>query len=316
VVAGDGTVYVLTHNPDCAGRQDPELRLRACRQGRVLWEQDLFSAGLGVHGMALGPDGTLYVAGAHPQTRSLLDRWLEVPVEVAVLAFSPEGKLRWAGPVAPWTPWGGSSLAVGPEGVVYASCGNGVPRLTAIGRDGQKLWDFYLPEPYRDRARIQGKPLVDAAGNLYLVCPAQPGSTQALVCSLDPQGKLRWIRPLEEGWSGRPALLQKGRLWVEGPGGLTAYNSSTGELEVNWPLHKDPHSLVQGLVADPGGTLYVNVQGEILALSPKARMQGRPAPEDVPAPPEIQVGSEDSGEEWVDIGGVRLPRRPSGEALP
>jgi outer membrane protein assembly factor BamB len=322
VVAADGTVYALTYNPDYAGRQDPELRLRACRQGRVLWEQDLFSAGLSSPGMALGPDGTLYVAGVSPQTRSLLDRWLDEPVrcDLAVLAFSPDGKLRWASPVAPWDMYGGPSrevsLAVGPDGVVYASCVNGLPRLTAIGREGQKLWDFHLPRPYQEQAQIQGTPLVDEAGNLYLVCPARPWSTRAAVLSLDPGGKLRWIHPREEGRSGRPALVQDGRLWVEEEGGLSAYNCSSGELEVSWPLHPDPQARVRGLVAGPGGSHYVNVGGEILALPPLARITARPAREEVSAPPEVQVGSEESGEEWVDVGGVRLPRRPSGEAHP
>jgi outer membrane protein assembly factor BamB len=304
LVAADGTVYVLTNNPSYSLGQ-PEHRLRALREGRVLWERDLYSPAFQACGLGLGPDGTLYVAGALPQSRSLLDRFFkELPPELPhLLAFDPDGKVRWAGPVESWTAWARSCLTRGPNGVIYASCGQNSPHLTAFQADGRKLWDFRLPEPYDSQARIHGAPLVDEAGNLYLVCLARPGQGKGLICSVDPGGKLRWVRWLSDGASGRPALLREGRLWVEQNGGLTAYNSGSGEWEVDWPLHPNAEAPTRSLVADPAGNLYVNVSGDILALSREALRTSEAA-----GPESARIFSD---EEWVEVGGVRLPRKPA-----
>ena len=145
---------------------------------------------------ALGPDGTIHVAGGRH-----------------VYAVDPQGEIRWTYET-PVRTFFFSSPAVARDGAIYVGGDDGA--LHAIDRDGSPRWTFKTGD------RIWAPPSIGADGTIYV--PSFDGRLYAV----DPDGSERWSvvvrRPVEgfEGSSAQvnspPSIGPDGAIYVLGRG--------------------------------------------------------------------------------------------------
>lgn len=187
VIGADGMVYVTNSGKlyavDSAG---------AIRWTCVL-EYDLGSP------LALGPDGTIYVACYH------------------LTAVSRSGNSRWAS--ATYYPTGPS---VGPDGTVYAST---VDTLYAASPDGTPRWNAYL-NGYSNRVT----PVISENERVYVA-----GISPSLV-AFETDGRPLWQVFGYGGSYYYPALVDSTLLVVDSYNGLTAYRVSGAGPALGWPM--------------------------------------------------------------------------------
>jgi uncharacterized delta-60 repeat protein len=146
--------------------------------------------------VAVGPDGSIYVAGASTGTGTGLD--------FTVLCYSPEESLRWA---YRWNRSGSSddvarAVAVGPDGNIYAAgfTVNPVPyydvAVLSLTPDGNLRWAVVHAGEggYEDSASAIA---VDADNNVYTAGVGDDifgENTEFTVLSFEPDtGGLRWV---------------------------------------------------------------------------------------------------------------------------
>ncbi|MDF9409868.1 MULTISPECIES: PQQ-binding-like beta-propeller repeat protein [Pelotomaculum] len=133
-----------------------------------------------------------------------------------------------------------SELQLGPNGLLYALCGN---KLIAVDENGNKLWESDLPDGSKS-----GCPVFDARGSIFI-----PGN--ALIQEVKLNGSKGWSFKVYQGSSKAAALLTTGPgnlLYMQLPTGLYAvdtaghykwmitqwdqvYNAST-QLETDWEI--------------------------------------------------------------------------------
>ena len=159
-VAEDGTVYALADGALFALTPD----------GTQKWNYSFTKSKYFAGELAVGPDGTIYVAENQPGLRSALValtpqgtlKWRNESYELQggplvasdgtiyqeardrrigtntqVVALNPDGKTKWN------TPIGSSPLAIASDGILYICY---VRDLFAISRRGNMLWKAQLPE--------------------------------------------------------------------------------------------------------------------------------------------------------------------------
>ena len=185
-MASDGTMYMAYGNVTAMSAT-----------GNLLWQVPLQGS---ISGVALGPDGTLYVPFFGDATAGTTG---------GVRALDPAtGATRWKVNFADdgeWLP------AVAGDGTIYQP---GVFALYAIDKNGKLLWVFPVGD-YIGGVSLGGDGTIYVSGrdeNLY---------------ALNPDGSVAWT--LQVGMAARPpAIGADGTLYVEGTTGLMAIGCAGG----------------------------------------------------------------------------------------
>jgi outer membrane protein assembly factor BamB len=206
----------------------------------------------------LGPDGTIYIAGAgglHAVAPTGTNKWI-FPRAVAdtapaiatdgtvyfgsydgnLYAVNPNGTQRWAYTVDPTSAVSiGSNPALGPDGTVYFAA---QAALYALSPDGTKKWSYYLGDV------TTSSPVVGADGTVYI-------GSQALqeLLALSPDGNKKWELPVGDNVGRSPAIAADGTiyfttgrggfLYAVSPGGTQLWHNSGTFLDGSPSLAKD-----------------------------------------------------------------------------
>jgi outer membrane protein assembly factor BamB len=198
---------------------------------------------------ALGPDGTIYVAG-----------WLtHFGPSDYFYAVDPDGTQKWQLMV-------GSSLylsspALGPDGTIYLRGGLGgalsSSGLFAVNPDGTLKWDFPL-----QNVRVAAPPAIGVDGTIY--APGADGKLYAL----NPDGTQKWA--FQTGYdstisqypgAGDPVIGKNGTIYVKGyDGKLYAVNPDGTE---KWEFAT--YALAGSPAIGADGTIYI---GGVCPFSP------------------------------------------------
>jgi uncharacterized delta-60 repeat protein len=199
-VAPDGSVYLtgFTTSFDPFGRDNAFL-VKFAADGAFSWQRTFHGAQqFGIdrgNGVAVAPDGSVYVAG---QT-------VGVGNDLLLLKFAPDGALVWQ---RSWDGGGqetGEGVAVAADGSVYVTGttdsfgGFGHLVVLRFAPDGTLVWQR-IRDVATDAAVGAGQAIaVGADGNIYaagVVPRAVIGEFDMLLLKLDPQGALVWQRSL------------------------------------------------------------------------------------------------------------------------
>ena len=191
---------------------------------------------------AIGPDGTIHVAGGRH-----------------VYAVDPQGEIRWTyeTPVRTFT---FSSPAVASDGTIYV--GGDDDALHAIDRDGSPRWTFKTGD------LIRAPPSIGADGTIYV--PSYDGRLYAV----DPDGSERWsvvVMRTYEGFSGQvnspPSIGLDGVIYVLGMG-LFAINPG-GSIRWHFDSGTSGYRTTPILGAD--GNVYLGSGVTVTALDAQGR---------------------------------------------
>ncbi len=175
--------------------------------GTLDWSLDLGWDIPDDYAVALGPDGTAYVGGNY------------------LGAVGADGTLEWKTPLATSDGSAPCRPAVGLQGQVICSSGNGVQ---AFGPAGDRIWTFQAD----DEAETFGPyPALDGNGGLYAVSTRETvtGPAGRLYC-LNGMGKLQWKRSLGgQGFEQSvPSFDEQGSLYlVSDQGSLLSFRTDT-----------------------------------------------------------------------------------------
>jgi outer membrane protein assembly factor BamB len=154
VVATGGAVYV--------GAKD----LRAYgSHGRLRWKRG--RRGTEINGLALGPDGTIYLGDATGHLH----------------AFDGDGTQKWRRTVAVGRQSHASRPAVAPDATIYVASSRG--NLHAFTPGGRAKWTF------DGGSRAAYDPIVGPSGDIYF---SVEETTGARLYAVRPDGKMRWAR--------------------------------------------------------------------------------------------------------------------------
>lgn len=209
---------------------------------------------------AIGADGTLYAGSG-----------------ASVVAVRNDGTLLWQQPLASGMM---ESVALGPDGVVYAAEDNGdaASSVRGFAPDGTPRWSYQVPSgiqstpainPQNTRlyfgctdnnlyaldisaglprlawkkklgGHVDSSPALDSTGNVYVV------SANRTAWKLSPAGATLWTYSLARGsatspWCS-PALDEaRGTVYSGGPNAFFALNMATGALRWSVPLPDIPY---------------------------------------------------------------------------
>ena len=185
---------------------------------------------------AIGPDGTIYVAGGHH-----------------VYAVDPQGEIRWTYKISPRT--FRSSPAVASDGTIYV--GGDDHALHAIDRDGSPRWQFKTGD------LIRAPPSIGADGTIYV--PSYDGRLYAV----DPDGNERWSAMVKRSIGGNfaavaspPSIGPDGAIYVLGRG-LSAINPD-GSIRWHFDSNTSGYRTTPILGAD--GNVYLGSGRTVTAL--------------------------------------------------
>ena len=194
---------------------------------------------------ALGPDGTIHVAGGRH-----------------VYAIDPQGEIRWTYEISPGT--FRSSPAVASDGTIYV--GGDDHALHAIDRDGSPRWTFKTGD------LIRTPPSIGADGTIYV--PSYDGRLYAV----DPDGSERWsvvVRRPPEGYEGSPVQVNSppsigpdGAIYVLGDG-LFAINP---DGSIRWHFHTGTSGYRTTPILGADGNVYVGSGRGVTALDARGRL--------------------------------------------
>ena len=189
---------------------------------------------------ALGPDGTIHVAGGRH-----------------VHAVDSQGEIRWTyeTPIRTFT---FSSPAVASDGTIYV--GGDDDHLHAINRDGSPRWTFKTGD------LIRAPPSIGADGTIYVA------SHDGRLYAVDPDGSERWsvvvTRP-PEGFEGSrasvdspPSIGPDGAIYVLG-GGLFAINP---DGSIRWHFHSRTSGYRTTPILGADGGVYLASGPTVTAL--------------------------------------------------
>jgi outer membrane protein assembly factor BamB len=270
-IGADGTLYIGT----TSSRTDEGGVVAVDRAGIVRWQLQGLEAEIR-SSPALGPDGTIYLAGnSHiyaVDPRGTL-RWsyrtdargprLSSPAvardgtvyvggwDSRLYAIKPDGSLSWTfatrGSVI-------SSPAIGSDGTIYFGAGDG--RLYAVRPDGTERWSVVLSsEAY---ASVEGSPSIGADGTIYV--QANNG-----LYAVDPGGSIRWSSLGVGNDGGTPILGVDGTVYVAGrapPGRRGIYPlDSAGKRLGDYPKQD------AGSLPIAGASPLIGVDGRIIMVA-------------------------------------------------
>lgn len=231
-VRGDGTLYIGSRtNRPYVGRLiavDPA--------GTIRWVLQTDPAGI-VSSPALGPDGTIYVAGGH-----------------YLYAVHPQGEIKWTY-ATDAKAFYFSSPAIGSDGTVYI--GGADDLLYAISSDGSLRWTFKAGD------MIESSPTIGADGTIYF------GSRDGRLYAVQPDGTERWsveIDPRKAGVFSSPSIGPDGTIYVAS-GGIFAVGPA-GSIRWKYP---GSHRVTTPIVG-ADGTVYVAESGVVTALDSEGRL--------------------------------------------
>jgi len=190
------------------------------REGSVLWTfQTKDTVGIGssiLASPAVGPDGTVYVAGVRDPNLYALDpndgsvKWA-CNLEVVFSFVVPYQTTR-----IPYSGWALASPVVGPDGTIYQALLYD-PNLYGVdGNTGDILWSVRRAEfrPYGDSGGW-AEPAVGPDGTIYF------GSSDANLWAVEPNGAIKWVTRLG---------LTTGVILTVGSGGLIYAADNDGWL--------------------------------------------------------------------------------------
>lgn len=307
-VGPDGTVYVIDSLRP-TGVHEPNLRLRALRDGREVWHFDATARYTGDPQVMVARDATIYLTAALPERNPFASK----DEQDCLVALRPDGSLKSRAPVSFWPSYVATSLSEGPDGSIYAC--HGEKNLTAFTPEGRERWtyrmtDRRLTNHSSSHARLTQAPGFDSDGHLYVaseVCASYP---EGYLVRLEPDGTERWVRAVDGGISSRPHVGSDGRIYL---------TSSSGELR---GFDADGTQQVAARVGNASwsnfcfgrdGELLLNTDRQIVAWQPddgKAVASVRRPPPSEPEVPRTatSTGIQDDGDTVV-IGGIRLRKR-------
>ncbi len=254
------------------------LTAELCAQpnaGEQLWA---YTTGKLIAGsVAVGQDGTLYLANAGP----------------ALLAVTNAGSNKWSFPLFRASNGGYSSPAVDADGTVYVSSGNlyavnpsgsqkwaypadsqnGSPALPfgneiyihgyhlvyALSLSGGMIWSNRIGGSY-----VYGSPSIEPGGSIYALSP-ENGTLTAIA----PDSTTKWQTAVGYAQGGEPAIGADGTIYATGSG-LYAFSANGSNLWVNATntfMSSSPAIAKDGTIyvaTCGGGTLYaVNPDGSV-----------------------------------------------------
>ena len=195
---------------------------------------------------AIGPDGTIHVAGGRH-----------------VYAVDPQGEIRWTyeTPVRTFT---FSSPAVASDGTIYV--GGDDDALHAIDRDGSPRWKFKTGD------LIRAPPSIGADGTIYVA------SYDGRLYAVDPGGSERWsvvVMRTPEGFEGShaavdspPSIGPDGAIYVLGRG-LFAINPGGS---IRWHFDSRTSGYRTTPILGANGNVYFGSGLAVTALDAQGRL--------------------------------------------
>ena len=205
---------------------------------------------------ALGPDGTIHVAGGRH-----------------VHAVDPQGEIRWTyeTPVRTFT---FSSPAVASDGTIYV--GGDDDALHAIDRDGSPRWTF------KTGNLVRAPPSIGADGTIYVA------SYDGRLYAVDPDGSERWsvgVMRTPEGFedssadvNSPPSIGPDGAIYVLGRG-LFAINP---DGSIRWHFDSRTSSYRTTPILGADGNVYLASGLAVTALDAQGRLLWDYEPGSVP----------------------------------
>jgi len=260
-VASDGSLYFLVEGPSTPGVPGSNEGLyHLSAQGDSLWyfptNPDLLPADIGQSCPAIGPDGTVYIAGD------------------GLYAIRPDGTLKWS---RFWSSvWEAmrNSPVVGPDGTIYFVYHN-VPLTALEPEDGSTIWELELGI----NDHCVASPAIAADGTIYA------NTNVGLVYAVSPAGVLRWTFNIASagftGWlRSSPAVDEDGTIYFGLNGGSpsSAFFALNPDRTLKWIF--EPSGLPAGVPSDhfdiysspaigSDGVIYFGQEfGRVYALAP------------------------------------------------
>jgi outer membrane protein assembly factor BamB len=243
VNSADGTLYALN------------------LQGRVLWTSQVgrhLDGALHASSPAIGPDGTVYLAGCiHCNS---YDR--SAPPEGILYALTPGGQLKWNLTISN-SGEGVDTLTsptIGPDGTIYVS--DVGFRVVAVSPDGTLKWQF------RTNGEVVGSPAVAPDGTVYVGVDDPDLTDQCVLAlnkcllALNPDGTLKWgTLFLQTSGFSSPAVGSDGSVYVDG-----SSVASSGTQKWRNPKFTSP-----SIGGD--GAIYGSIDNNLTALNPDGSLR-------------------------------------------
>jgi outer membrane protein assembly factor BamB len=260
-VAADGSIYFLVEGPSTPGLPGSNERLlHLSAQGDSLWafptNPGLLPSDVGQSCPAIGPDGTVYIAGD------------------SLYAIQPDGTLKWARYWPLCSEEMRNAPVIGADGTVYFVYHN-VPLTALDPADGHTLWKC----PLGVNDHCLASPAIAADGTIYA------NTNQGLVYAVSSSGVLRWTFNIASaGFSGwlrsSPAVDVDGTIYFGlndgSPSSAFFALNPDGTLKWVW----EPSGLPSGVPSDhfdiysspaigADGVIYFGQEfGRVYALAP------------------------------------------------
>jgi hypothetical protein len=268
VLGPNGIVCFVDIKPgaSAAGYEVPMVIYCLGPNGKLLpgWP---YSSQMPLMDLAIGPDGTVYVAQI---TSSKISNIFPYAFPYQVLAIGLDGKPR-----SGWTPWarsdfqGLTTILPTKDGRVYMLLGGdgGKAQLVIVDSTGKALGDHVelgsiLNSPnYKDA-------VLTSDGSLFLSATDQNVANVDVVNAYTADGSQMAGWPQSVGGWGDLAVAPQGSVWVAwtvyGPGGaddetsVVALFDKNGKLQPGYPMASDylPHYGTYGLQVASDGTAY------------------------------------------------------------
>jgi outer membrane protein assembly factor BamB len=306
-VAPDGTVYVID-GIKWPGTGEPNMRLRALRDGREIWRSDMRGSCTGDPQVLCGRDGTVYVTAQYYERERSVGGFMlgDRQDRDYLLALRPDGTPKFKAPVSFWPSYVATSLSEGPDGRIYAA--HGERYLTAFEPDGKKRWTYELVDRVvvnhsSSHARLTQAPAVDRNGNVFLSTNLSASYPEGYLFGLSPDGKESWVRSTPGGFSSRPHIGPDGNIYV---------TTSTGELRAFDIQGRHVSSAVVGDVSwsnfsfGDDGRVFLNTDRQIVGYQTDPDKACVVEPDDAPRTlPQGEGTVKDDGD-YLVIGGIRL----------
>lgn len=317
-IGPDGTVYIISKNPDAIGTGSKNLRLTAVNKGKELWHYNAVGDYTGDPQVLVGKDNKVYL-NASIQKREMSFGGLvwgdrkEVP---SLIALNSDGTENWTKPVDSWPSYTIGSLSEGKDGTIYACHGN--KKLTAFNpNNGKERWTYEMKDHQKishasAMSRFTQAPVVDDDGSIFIGTTTVANYPEGYLVKLDKFGKEQWKTSAPGGYRTKPHFGPDGKIYI---------GTDVEELRVLDKQGNDLRSYTVGNANNfdfgDNGEIYLNTYERILALHPDAAKlrDGRrreelekvqETPEETNKPSQIEVE-----DQFVVIGGVRLRRGKS-----
>ena len=230
-IAEDGTIYFTAASTHASVALNAVFALHPT--GQLFWEKstDAYSEMASSSGVAIGSDGTIYVAEGD----------YAVPENRRVMAFTPSGSNVWNfanGRDFRLIP------TVGADGTIYVCTRDSI--MEALRPDGTLLWEFNSGDGL-------GSPVITAQGVLLIA------GTQ--FHAINPDGLGLWSYPLQNGASAGASCLDAGGvLFAQGDYAYYTINDDgTGATKHTLPVSG---STLVHVVRDSAGNVYVSSYGQ------------------------------------------------------